>query len=118
VSHRTSQVEASIVLSGEPVKRKSAEPGFMTVAFSGDAADTFTVFTYFGHHHQHAQGTWTAKGDGAFTSAFTIGEEASAFETFAQRGFRNRSANAAQRGTCGSKLQVVAVVFVHPSVIG
>jgi len=84
-------VEASIVLSGEPVKRKSAEPGFMTVAFSGEAADTFTVFTYFGHHHQQAQGTWTAKGDGVFTGAFNIGEEASAFETFAQSRWQARS---------------------------
>lgn len=84
-------VEASIMLSGELIKRKSPEPGFMTVAFSGEAADYFTVFTYFGHHHQQAQGTWTAKGDGPFTTAFNVSDEAAAFETFAQSRWQARS---------------------------
>lgn len=84
-------VEASIEVTGEPKQRSARGPGFMTVAFSGDAARYFTVFTYFGHHHQPAQGTWIAKGAGPFASAFGIPEEASAFDTFFQSRWQARS---------------------------
>ncbi|MBL9098532.1 MAG: hypothetical protein JNK07_16500 [Alphaproteobacteria bacterium] len=84
-------VEASIEVTGEPIKRTGPEPRFMTVAFSDNAAGYFTVFTYFGHHHQSAQGTWTATGDGPFAKAFGIPGEASAFDTFFQNRWQARS---------------------------
>lgn len=85
-------VEAFIEVTGEPKKRSTRGPGFMTVTFSGDAARYFTVFTYFGHYHQPAQGTWTAKGTGPFASAFGVSEEATAFDTFFQSRWQARSA--------------------------
>lgn len=84
-------VEAEVRGSGERKKRNTTGPGFMTVPFTGKGADLFTVFTYFGHHHQAASGTWHAKGRGVFTTAFAIQGEASAFATFYQDGWQAQS---------------------------
>lgn len=78
------EVQADVRGTGQRTKRKATGPGFMTVPFTGESADRFTVFTYFGHHHQPATGTWRAKGRGVFTSAFALAGEAEAFATFYQ----------------------------------
>lgn len=85
-------VEATITVTGEPQKRKAAGPGFMTVPYTGASARYFTVFTYFGHHHQTAKGTWSAVGDGPFARAFGVPDEASAFGTFFQSRWHARAA--------------------------
>ena len=66
------RVTAEVTGSGERIPRKSPQPGFMSVALSGPGADRFQVFTYFGHHHQDAQGSWRAEGTGPFTEALAI----------------------------------------------
>lgn len=85
-------VEANVAVTGEPKKRKAAGPGFMTVPYTGASARYFTVFTYFGHHHQTAKGTWSAVGDGPFARAFGVPDEASAFGTFFQSRWQARAA--------------------------
>lgn len=87
----TEVVQAEVRGNGERKKRKATGPGFMTVPFTGTSADRFTVFTYFGHHHQAASGTWQARGRGVFTAAFGLPGEASAFGTFYQDGWQARS---------------------------
>ena len=84
-------VRAEVRGSGVRVTRKSRSPGFMTVPFTGSSADVFTVFTYFGHHHQEATGTWGATGRGVFHDAFAVPGEASVFGTFYQDGWQARS---------------------------
>lgn len=84
-------VHAHVRGTGERRKRNTTGPGFMTVPFTGEHADRFTVFTYFGHHHQPASGEWSGKGHGVFTSAFGLPGEASAFATFYQDGWQARS---------------------------
>lgn len=84
-------VRAEVRGDGQRVKRKSDGPGFMTVPSTGDAAGLFTVFTYFGHHHQAAVGTWGATGEGVFRSAFALPGEASTFGTFYQDGWQAKS---------------------------
>lgn len=85
-------VEATVAVTGEPKKRKAAGPGFMTVPYTGASARYFTVFTYFGHHHQTANGTWSAAGKGPFARAFGVPDEASAFGTFFQSRWQARAA--------------------------
>ena len=85
-------VEASIMVTGPHEKRKAAEPGFMTVPFTGKSANFFTVFTYFGHHHAAAAGKWSARGAGAFTQAFGTPGESETFETFFQSRWQARAA--------------------------
>lgn len=92
LTHAGETVEASIEVSGEPQKRKSPQPGFMTVPSSGASARYFSVFTYFGHHHQAATGVWTASGRGPFSSAFRIPGEADAFGTYFQNRWQARAA--------------------------
>lgn len=92
LEHAGEAVEAAVEVSGEPRKRKSREPGFMTVPSSGEHARYFTVFSYFGHHHQEANGTWTASGGGVFTNAFRIPGEAAAFGTYFQSRWQARAA--------------------------
>lgn len=87
----TEVVQAGVRGSGERIKRKATGPGFMTVPFTGGSADQFTVFTYFGHHHQDATGAWRAKGRGVFTSAFGLPGESAAFGTFYQDGWQAKS---------------------------
>lgn len=82
------EVQAEVRGTGKRTKRKATGPGFMTVPFTGESADLFTVFTYFGHHHQPASGVWSAKGHGVFASAFALPGEASAFATFYQDGWQ------------------------------
>jgi hypothetical protein len=83
-------VRADVRVNGPRVRRNAPQPGFMTVLFSGDSADAFTVFTYFGHHHREAAGRWTASGRNAFATAFRIDGEADAFGTFFQDGWQAR----------------------------
>jgi len=92
LEHAGEVAEATVEVSAEPQKRKSREPGFMTVPSSGENARYFTVFTYFGHHHQTANGTWTASGGGVFTNAFRIPGEAEAFGTYFQSRWQARAA--------------------------
>jgi len=84
-------VRATVRGDGVRVKRRSNGPGFMTVPFTGNSAGTFTVFTYFGHHHQEATGTWRASGRGVFHDAFGVPEESSVFGTFYQDGWQAKS---------------------------
>lgn len=44
---------------------KSSQPRSAAVG-TGKSGTLFTVFTYFGHHHQDAEGRWEAKGAGVF----------------------------------------------------
>lgn len=83
-------VSADVSTSGPRIRRKAPQPGFMTVLFSGESADEFTVFTYFGHHHREAKGAWRASGRGVFADAFRIPGEAEAFGTFFQEGWQAR----------------------------
>lgn len=92
LEHAGEAVEAAVEVSGEPQKRQSREPGFMTVPSSGENARYFTVFTYFGHHHQAANGAWTASGGGVFTKAFRIPGEAEVFGTYFQSRWQARAA--------------------------
>ncbi len=92
LKHAAETVEATISVNGEPQKRKAPQPGFMTVPSTGESARYFTVFTYFGHHHQAADGTWAAAGGGVFTSAFGVPNEAAAFGTFFQSRWQARAA--------------------------
>ena len=92
LKHGTETVEATISVTGEPQRRKSPQPGFMTVGSTGESARYFTVFTYFGHHHQTAEGIWAASGGGVFSRAFGVPDEAAAFGTFFQSRWQARAA--------------------------
>jgi len=80
-------IEAQVRASGQRIKRNKPEPGFMSVPFTGKGAGSFWVITYFGHHHQSAEGQWHAKGSGVFTDALQIPGEATVFKTFFQDGW-------------------------------
>lgn len=80
-------VEADVRGSGKRIKRSAPEPGFMSVPFTGRSAGSFWVISYFGHHHQSAQGQWRARGSGVFSDALQIPGEASVFETVLQDGW-------------------------------
>ncbi len=80
-------IEAEVHGNGQRKKRNAREPGFMSVPFTGNSAGSFWVITYFGHHHQIAQGQWHAKGSGVFSGALQIPGEASAFKTSYQDGW-------------------------------
>ena len=84
-------VTADVGTSGQPVPSRAEQPGFMSVPMSGAAADYFSVFTYFGHHHETARGEWRATGAGVFSQAFDIEGEATVFGTTFQAGWRARS---------------------------
>jgi hypothetical protein len=84
-------VTADVSSSGLPVASRAEQPGFMSVPMSGRAADYFSVFTYFGHHHQAARGEWRATGTGVFSEAFSIEGEAAVFGTIFQAGWRARA---------------------------
>lgn len=84
-------ITAEVSTSGRPVSSRAEQPGFMSVPMSGRAADYFWVFTYFGHHHQAAEGEWRATGTGVFSEAFSIDEEASVFGTIFQAGWKARA---------------------------
>lgn len=83
----TESIEAEVRGSGQRKKRKAAEPGFMSVPFTGTHAGSFWVITYYGHHHQSAQGQWRAKGQGVFSDALRIPGEAAGFKTVFQDGW-------------------------------
>lgn len=84
-------VTADVSTSGLPVPSRAEQPGFMSVPMSGRAADYFSVFTYFGHHHQAARGEWKATGTGVFGEAFSIENEATVFNTVFQAGWKARA---------------------------
>jgi hypothetical protein len=86
------RVTADVTGSGQRIPRKTAQPGFMSVALSGASADRFQVFTYFGHHHQECEGAWRSEGTGLFSSAFAIPGEQAALGTFMQDGWQARYA--------------------------
>jgi hypothetical protein len=87
----TEIVTAEITGSGSRVPSRAAQPGYMSVPMSGRAADYFSVFTYYGHHHRAAQGTWRASGAGVFSDAFSITGEAAAFGTVFQDGWSSQA---------------------------
>jgi hypothetical protein len=80
-------LEAEVRGSGQRIKRNAPEPSFMSVPFTGRSAGSFWVISYFGHHHQSAQGQWRARGSGVFSDALQIPGEASVFETVLQDGW-------------------------------
>jgi hypothetical protein len=80
-------IEAEVRGNGQRIKRNAPEPRFMTVPFTGKFAGSFWVITYFGHHHQSAQGQWRAKGVGVFSDALQIPGEAPVFKTSLQDGW-------------------------------
>jgi hypothetical protein len=84
-------VTAEVSTSGPLVRSRAAQPGYMSVRMSGRASDYFSVFTYFGHHHQEARGEWGATGTGVFSEAFSIEGEAGVFGTIFQAGWRSRA---------------------------
>ena len=84
-------VEAEVRNSGNRTRSSAAQPGYMSVPMSGASAVYFSVFTYFGHLHQSAQGTWRTTGSGVFTDALAIAEESSVFKTVFQEGWTSRS---------------------------
>jgi hypothetical protein len=84
------RVTAEVTGSGVRIPRKSPQPGFMSVALSGPGADRFQVFTYFGHHHQDARGSWRADGTGPFTEALAIEGQRPVLGTYMQDGWQAR----------------------------
>jgi len=84
-------VTAEVSTSGRLVPSRAEQPGYMSVPMSGPAADYFSVFTYFGHHHQSARGEWRATGTGVFSAAFSIEGEAGVFGTGFQAGWKSRA---------------------------
>ena len=80
-------IEAEVRGSGLRKKRNAPEPGFMSVPFTGRWADKFWVISYFGHHHQSAEGQWRSVGNGVFSDAFRIPAEATVFKTYFQDGW-------------------------------
>jgi hypothetical protein len=86
----TERLTATVTGSGRRTPRSAPQPGFMSVVLSGDSADRFQVFTYFGHHHQDSSGSWRAQGSGLFTSALSIPGEDAALGTYMQDGWQAR----------------------------
>lgn len=84
-------ITAEVTTSGSRQPTRAAQPGYMSVPMSGAAAEYFSVFTYYGHHHQAAQGSWRATGRGVFTDAFALHGEAAVFGTAFQDGWASRS---------------------------
>ena len=80
-------VEAEVRGSGLRKQRNAPQPGFMSVPFTGESAGSFWVITYFGHHHQPADGQWGAKGSGVFSDALSIPGESAVFKTSFQDGW-------------------------------
>jgi hypothetical protein len=80
-------IEAEVQGDGKRRRRKAPEPGFMSVPLTGAHAGSFWIFTYFGHHHQSAQGQWRAPGTGVFHDALQIPGESAAFNTLFQDGW-------------------------------
>lgn len=80
-------INAEVRGSGLRKPRNAPQPGFMSVPFTGDSAGSFWVITYFGHHHQPADGKWHAKGTGVFSSALSIPGESAVFKTSFQDGW-------------------------------
>jgi hypothetical protein len=81
-------VEADVRLSGERRRRAGPQPGLTSVVLSGDAAEHFWVFTYFGHHDRGAEGKWQAQGTGFFSRTF---ENAPVFNSLFEDGWQGLS---------------------------
>jgi hypothetical protein len=86
----TERVTADVAGSGKRIPRNAPQPGFMSVVLSGESANRFQVFTYFGHHHQESHGKWRADGTGLFSSALAIPGEQAALGTYMQDGWQAR----------------------------
>ena len=84
-------VVAEVRSSGNRTRSSAAQPGYMSVPMSGGSTGFFSVYTYFGHFHQSAQGTWRATGRGIFTDALAIPGEADVFGTVFEEGWASRS---------------------------
>lgn len=84
-------VSATITSSGNRSPSRAVQPGYMSVPMSGPGAGVFAVYTYVGHHHQSANGTWRAAGSGVFSDAFLIPGESTAFSTVFQNGWSSRA---------------------------
>lgn len=84
-------VAAEVRNSGRRTPSRAAQPGTMSVPMSGGSAGYFSVHTFFGHHHQSAQGTWRATGTGVFSDSLAIPDESSVFGTMFQDGWTSRS---------------------------
>lgn len=84
-------VTADVTGSGRRLPSRGEQPGYMSVPMSGRAARYFSVFTYYGHHHQAARGTWRASGTGVFSDAFQLPEETDALGTVLQDGWSSRA---------------------------
>lgn len=69
----------------------ASPPSYMSVPLSGQSAGYFTVYTYFGHVHRFAQGSWRATGTGVFSDALALAGESEAFDTVFQEGWASRS---------------------------
>jgi len=80
-------IDAEVRCSGEPTKRRASGKNFMSVPMAGAGAGYFWVITYFGHHHQPAQGEWHSKGTGVFCAALQIPNESGTFGTVFQSGW-------------------------------
>lgn len=80
-------IEAEVQASGQRKKRNALQPGSMSVPFAGKQAGAFWVISYYGHHHQSAEGVWRTKGTGVFSEALQIPGEASVFRTIFQDGW-------------------------------
>lgn len=84
-------VTAEVIGSGRRVPSRAEQPGYMSVPMSGRAAGYFSVFTYFGHHHQSTQAAWRASGAGVFSDAFAVTGDAGHLRTVFQDGWSARA---------------------------
>ena len=84
-------VVANVRATSPSTPSTASQPGYMSVPPSGDHAGYFTVYTYAGHHHRSARGTWSATGTGPFAAAFSIPNEASTFDAVFQQDWTSLS---------------------------
>ena len=84
-------VSATVTSSRNRSPSRAVQPGYMSVPMSGPGAGVFPVYTYVGHHHQSAHGTWRAAGGGVFSDAFLIPGDYTAFSTVFQDGWSSRA---------------------------
>lgn len=87
----TEVVSAEVEASKTGTPSTVSQPSFMSVPMSGRSAAYFTVYTYSGHVHRSAQGTWRATGSGVFSDALAVVGEHEAFDTVFQEGWASRS---------------------------
>jgi hypothetical protein len=86
----TETVEAEVRLEGKRTTMNRPTPGYVTLPHSDDYADYFTVFTFFGHHHQPAKGQWRAHGTGVFSDVLAKSGESLTLGTVFEDGWQAR----------------------------